>query len=218
VKNEHRILSLIVAGRRQGERIVVYLQPLINKFKKLWEGIHVYDVSIPIPMEMSFTLYGICAHTMQDYPGLGVFFGKYVHRFVYIYNFVWHTSFGATIFLTLKCYVYDNIIGLVTKGYHGCKCCIPSIKARWSNHLRKLMYDCLKVFLQEDHPYRRVASTFNGKPERTQRLEIMTPIDWNRHMIQRRRRIWNNCLIQMGNLCSMILNFLTPMLRKFSLG
>jgi hypothetical protein len=34
--------------------------------------------------------------------------------------------------------------------------------------------------LLEDHPYRRVAYDFNGKPERTQRPEIMTPTDWNR--------------------------------------
>jgi hypothetical protein len=39
----------------------------------------------------------------------------------------------------------------------------------------------LRVFLQEDHPYRRVASSFNGKPNRTRRVpKIMTPTDWIR--------------------------------------
>jgi hypothetical protein len=49
--------------------------------------------------------------------------------------FLRHTSFGATIFLALTCYGY-NITGLVTKGYHGCKCSGPYINSRWSNHLR----------------------------------------------------------------------------------
>jgi hypothetical protein len=30
------------------------------------------------------------------------------------------------------------------------------------------------------HPYKRVASAFNGKPKRTQKPEIMTLIDWIR--------------------------------------
>ena len=51
----------------------VYLQPLIDEFKQLWEGIEVYDVSRPIPMEIYFTLYGICVYTTHDYSWLGVF-------------------------------------------------------------------------------------------------------------------------------------------------
>jgi hypothetical protein len=78
MKNEHLMLALIVPGRRQVKRMDVYLQPLIDEFKQLWEGIHVYDVSRPIPMERYFTLYGICAYTTHDYPGLGVFSGKHV--------------------------------------------------------------------------------------------------------------------------------------------
>jgi hypothetical protein len=167
VKNEHLMLALIVSGRRQVKRMDVYLQPLIDEFKQLWEGIHVYDVSRSIPMERSFTLYGICVYTTHDYLGLGVCFGKHVHRFVYICNFIWHTSFEATIFFILTCYVYVNIVGLVTKGYHGCKCFGPSTKVRWSNDIRKLVYDCSRVFLPEDHPYKGVASDSNGKPERT---------------------------------------------------
>jgi hypothetical protein len=68
VKNEHLMFDLIVLGRRQVKRMYVYLQPLIDEFKKLWEGIHVYDVSRPIPMERSFMLYGICAYITHDYP------------------------------------------------------------------------------------------------------------------------------------------------------
>jgi hypothetical protein len=42
------------------------------------------------------------------------------------------------------------------------------------------VYDYSRVFLPEDHPYRRVGSAFNGKPKRTWRLEIMKPADWIR--------------------------------------
>jgi hypothetical protein len=38
----------------------------------------------------------------------------------------------------------------------------------------------LRVFLPEEHPYRRETSSFNGKPERTQRPAIMTPKEWLR--------------------------------------
>jgi hypothetical protein len=79
VKNEHLVLALIVLGRRQVKKMDVYLQPLIDEFKQLWEGIHVYDVSRPILMESYFTLYGICAYAMHDYLGLRVFSGKHVH-------------------------------------------------------------------------------------------------------------------------------------------
>jgi hypothetical protein len=169
LKNEQLMLALIVMGRIQVKMMVIYLQPLIDEFKQLWEGLHVYDVSIPIQMERSFTLYGICEYTTHNYPRLGVFSTKHILRFVYISNFIWHTLFDTTIFLTLTCYVYDNIAGLVTKGCHGCKFCGPSITFRWSNHLRNSVYDCSRLFLPEDHTYIRIiASYFNGKLERNQ--------------------------------------------------
>ena len=55
-----------------------------------------------------------------------------------------------------------------------------SINVRWSKHLGKPMYDYSRVFLPEDHNYSRVASTFNGKPERTQIPKTMTPTYWIR--------------------------------------
>jgi hypothetical protein len=79
VKNEHLMLALIVLRRRKVKRIYVYIQPLIDEFKQLWEEIHVYDVSRLIPMERSSTLYGICVYTMHDYLGLVFFSSKHVH-------------------------------------------------------------------------------------------------------------------------------------------
>ena len=76
MKNEHLMLALIVPGRRQVKNMDVYLQPLVDELKELWDGINVYDVSRPIAAERSFTLYGICACKKHDYLGLGVCSGK----------------------------------------------------------------------------------------------------------------------------------------------
>jgi hypothetical protein len=65
VKNEHLMLALIVPGRRQVKNMDVYLQPLVDELKELWEWIHVYDVSRPITTEMSFMLYGIFSYTIH---------------------------------------------------------------------------------------------------------------------------------------------------------
>ena len=78
VKNEHLRLALIVPCKIHVNNMDAYLQPMINELKELWEGIHVSDVSRPIQTKRSFTLYGICAYTTNDYPRLGVFYGKYV--------------------------------------------------------------------------------------------------------------------------------------------
>ena len=72
MKNEHLMSALIVPGRRQVNNMDVYLQPLVDELKELWEGINVYDVSRPITTNRSFILYGICSYTRHDYPGLGV--------------------------------------------------------------------------------------------------------------------------------------------------
>ena len=48
VKNEYLMLALIVTGRRQVKNMDVYLQPLVDELKELWERIHMYDVSRPI--------------------------------------------------------------------------------------------------------------------------------------------------------------------------
>ena len=76
VKNEHLMLALIVPDRRQVKNMDVYLQPLVDELKELWDGINVYDVSRPITAKRSFMLYGICAYTIHDYTGLGYFSSK----------------------------------------------------------------------------------------------------------------------------------------------
>ena len=76
VKNEHLMLALIVPCRRRVINMDVYLQPLVDEMKELWDGINAYDVSRPIAVERIFMLYGICIYTTHDYPGLGVFSSK----------------------------------------------------------------------------------------------------------------------------------------------
>ena len=72
------MLALIFPGRRQVKNMDVYIQLLIEYFKELWEGLHVHDLSRPIPLERFFKLYDICAYTTHDYLGLGVCSRKYV--------------------------------------------------------------------------------------------------------------------------------------------
>ena len=78
VKNEHLMLSIIIPGRRQVKNMDVYLQTLVDELNELWEGIHVYDISRPIPMERYFTFYGMFVYTTHNYLGLEVSYGKQV--------------------------------------------------------------------------------------------------------------------------------------------
>ena len=77
MKNEHLMLALIVLSIRQVKNMDFYLQPLIDEFEQLWEWIQVYDVSRFIPIERSFTLYGIFTYMMHGYLGLEVFSSKH---------------------------------------------------------------------------------------------------------------------------------------------
>ena len=54
------------------------------------------------------------------------------------------------------------------------------MKDRWSKYIQNLVYDFSRVFLLENHPYRILTSTFNGKPKRTQIPEIMSSSNWLR--------------------------------------
>ena len=40
MKNEHLMLALIVPPRRQVKNMDVYLQPLVDELKELWDGIN----------------------------------------------------------------------------------------------------------------------------------------------------------------------------------
>ena len=99
------MLALMAPGRRQVNNMDVYLQSLVHELKELWNGINLYDVSRPIAIERSFTLYGICAYTTHDYPSLGVCYRKlHVYLFVYIRkNILSHISY------LIRCNVCSNL-------------------------------------------------------------------------------------------------------------
>ena len=77
------MLALITPRRRQVNNMDVYLQPLVDELKELWEGIHVYNVSRPIAIERSFMFYGVCAYTIHDYLGLRVC--SCILHFIYLF-------------------------------------------------------------------------------------------------------------------------------------
>ena len=79
------MLALIVPGRRQVNNMDVYLLPLVDELNELWDGINVYDVSRPIAVERSFTLYGICTYMTHDYPGLNISLVNYIFIDFFIY-------------------------------------------------------------------------------------------------------------------------------------
>ena len=70
IKKEHLILSLLIPGKRQVKDINVYLAPLINDLKSLWEGLDVIDSSKPKGLQV-VTIRGIVTWTIHDYPGYG---------------------------------------------------------------------------------------------------------------------------------------------------
>ena len=50
--------------------------------------------------------------------------------------------------LVLMCSIHNKITIIVRKWYHGCKYCEYSINYRWSDNLRKSMYNFSRVLLK----------------------------------------------------------------------
>jgi hypothetical protein len=75
---EHIImLSLLIPGPKSpGDRIHVFLQPLLADLKDLFQtGLYTYDVS----RDECFTLHGVILMTISDLPGLGMLASHMVH-------------------------------------------------------------------------------------------------------------------------------------------
>ncbi|KAL3692716.1 hypothetical protein R1sor_006367 [Riccia sorocarpa] len=54
----------------------IYLEPLVEELKQLWEGVRAYDASTQCPREDRwFTLHAISMWTIHDSPGLGFISG-----------------------------------------------------------------------------------------------------------------------------------------------
>ncbi|XP_025675671.1 uncharacterized protein [Arachis hypogaea] len=70
------ILSMIIPGPKMpGNDIDIYLQPLIDELKQVWEGIETYDAHT----QCTFKLYAALTWTISDFPGLGNLSGWNTH-------------------------------------------------------------------------------------------------------------------------------------------
>ncbi|XP_072060350.1 uncharacterized protein [Arachis hypogaea] len=71
------ILSMIILGKKSsGNNIDVYLQPLIDELKDLWnDGVETFDSS----SENTFRMHAVLMWTISDFPGLGMLSGWNTH-------------------------------------------------------------------------------------------------------------------------------------------
>lgn len=75
--------------------------------------------------------------------------------------------------------VYNLILGLQTKGKHGCPSCGPKLLHRQSKDLNKTVYDEYRQFLPQNHRYRvRDKHKFNGKEVEMRKPIKMNPARW----------------------------------------
>ena len=64
------------SGKFQVKDMNVYIEPLIDELLNLWNGITMYDISIPI-RQRQFQLHSMVVWTIHDAPGLTYFRGLY---------------------------------------------------------------------------------------------------------------------------------------------
>ena len=60
---------------------------------------------------------------------------------------------------------YGLISGCATKGYQGCPVCGPQVDSRFSKSLRKTVFQGHRRYLPENHPFRFMTESFNGKED-----------------------------------------------------
>ncbi|XP_057763498.1 uncharacterized protein LOC130983294 [Arachis stenosperma] len=76
MKQTSFILSTLIPGPKiPGNNIDVYLQPLIDELKQLWDGVETYDAK----EGNTFKMYAALMWTISDFPGLGNLFGWNTH-------------------------------------------------------------------------------------------------------------------------------------------
>ncbi|GJZ47293.1 hypothetical protein Tco_0601125 [Tanacetum coccineum] len=124
MKRKYIMMSLLIQGPKQpGNDIDVYLEPLIEDMKKLWDsGVEVYDA---YKKEM-FTLFAMIYCTISDFPA------------------------------------YGNLSGYGTKGEKACPICEKDTHSQWLTNCRKTVYMGHRRLLEEDHPYHKKKSLFDG--------------------------------------------------------
>jgi hypothetical protein len=73
-------LALLIPGKQSvtSEVFDVYLEPLVEEFLQLWEGVTVYDVTAELGLRM-FMVRGVLMWTIHDFPGYGTV-GGFFHQ------------------------------------------------------------------------------------------------------------------------------------------
>ncbi|XP_025608126.1 uncharacterized protein [Arachis hypogaea] len=76
MKQTSFILSMIIPGPKMpGNDIDIYLQPLVDELKQLWEGVETYDAN----KKSTFKMFAALMWTISDFPGLGNLSGWNTH-------------------------------------------------------------------------------------------------------------------------------------------
>jgi hypothetical protein len=74
------ILALLIPGKQSVtlEVFDVYLEPLVEEFLELWEGVQTYDVTQDVGSR-TFTVRGVILWTIHDFLGYGTV-GGFAHQ------------------------------------------------------------------------------------------------------------------------------------------
>ena len=70
IKKGHLLLALLIPGKYKVKNMDVYLAPVVDELKQLWEGIPIQDLSRHSGY-WHFNLKAILMWTMHDFPGYG---------------------------------------------------------------------------------------------------------------------------------------------------
>jgi ssDNA-binding Zn-finger/Zn-ribbon topoisomerase 1 len=127
MKRRYIMLSLLISGPKQpGNDIDVYLEPLIEDLKLLWdEGVLMFDAYT----KTNFTLRAMIFCTINDFPA------------------------------------YGNLSGYSVKGKKACPVCHDDLVSRRLKFCGKDVYMDYRMYLPEDHPFRKEKEAFNGELE-----------------------------------------------------
>jgi len=76
LRHEYIFLSLVIPGpEHPDKKLNIRMQPLVDEFKKLWEGVEVYDDSV----KRKFTMRAIYLWSVHDFMAYGDFGGWSTH-------------------------------------------------------------------------------------------------------------------------------------------
>ncbi|XP_020266948.1 uncharacterized protein LOC109842490 [Asparagus officinalis] len=190
LKAEYFMLSLLIPGPQSpGNNIDIYLQPLIDELKELWEvGLLTYDASI----KQSFKLRVALLWTVSDFPGYAMLSGWstkaketgnnidiYLQPLIDELKELWEVgllTYDASIKQSFKLRVallwtvsdfpgYAMLSGWSTKGRLACPYCNYNTCSEYLKYSKKMCYMGHRRFLKDDHPWRFNKRSFNGDIE-----------------------------------------------------